>query len=317
LIFDPETATMRVLFAGFVAWCGQATTDIKLSASTFESFSTAFTFNGDYLSMGLHRTLDSVKASGTLQFDMKSKKIKATAVMSADITDRDGTKVTKFNSTISQIVLIDAANLKIHGYVNKSAGMSGGKPVAASTLCQTVAFQSQTTQMASYLTSARLSSAVMMANAMLNMMPHSTSKGVTSFLKKSGTESVWIMINDTTSVPSELVWSKGEQLAVLVFDSWGSSSGDLSAPACTPGVSELDEEFTEGLLGLTDIVGLLEVHPAISEMLYGPRQDDDFGFCTLVTVFCMSGISGAALVLAFAKLSARRNYKSSPLLAAV
>lgn len=222
---------------------------------------------------------------------------------------------TIINTTMSQVVLVDVANSKIHGDVNES-NIADGRQLAGHTICKTKAFPSQYTQMASmYLTSAQLSRAVMMANAMLNMMPHTTYTGVTSFLKESGTESLGIYINDTTGVPLELYWSKGDQLAELFFNSWESSSGDLSAPTCTP--SELDEEFAEGLLGRTDMVGLLEVHPAISEMLYGPGRDDDSGFRTLATVFCISGISGAALVLAFAKVSARRNYKSSPLLVAV
>jgi len=324
------------LFASVLAWCGQATVDIKLSASTFESFSTAFTFRGENLNMpGAApmvnayevQNVDLVKSSGTLQFDLASKKLKVTAVTSADVSLRNGTLV---NSTISSVVLVDVANSKLYVDHHGRWDIPGWTSNCPYTMCKTVAIPIWKTQkLSTYLTTARLTSTVAMAQAMLKspQLSHSTNNGVTSFLRKPkrGEVSLGFSLNDTAGVPSELHFSAAADppysktlLAELFFDNWVSLSGDMSAPTCTP--TKLDEEFDEGLLGLADMVRFLEVHPTISdvsEILYGPRQDDDSGFWTLATVFCICGMSGAALVLAFAKISARRNYKSSSLLAEV
>jgi len=320
---------MRVLFACVFVWCGQATTDIQIAASTFETFTTAFSLTGSNLKMPL-AVVDSVAMSGTLQFDLASKKLKMTSVSSYGMTynkerNINGKVGRTLNGTFSSVVLVDVANSKVHFNVAKETASVSGQALPGYSGCRTLTIPRQRSQKLSmYLTTARLTSAVAMANAMLNMMPHTTADGMATFTNPHGTIAI-----KTTGVPVAVNLTDGTGRAGLIFSRWGSSSGDMSAPTCTP--SELDEEFAGGLFGVRDMVGLLEVHPVIaeaisdaseavldvSEILYGPRQDDDSGFWTLVTVFCISGISGAALVLAFAKISARRNCQSSPLLAEV
>jgi len=309
---------MRVLIAGIVAWCGQATNDINIVASTFESFSTDFTLHGSNLHQPGGNDLDLLSMSGTLQFDMTSKKLKLTSTTSADATLAHGGGTA--NASVASVVLLDLGNSKAYLYETGSAKMNGVPVQGAKSICKTKTIPAQKVQMINrYLTTSQLTRGVAMANSILNMMPHTTADGVATFTKAQGTGVMTVAIK-TTGVPVSVSATQGTESVSLSFSGWQSSTGDMSAPICTP--SELDEEFTEGVIGVTDVARLLEVHPVIdgamsdvSEMLYGP--DDNSGFWTLVTVFCISGMAGASLVLAFVKISARKNYQSSPLLAEV
>lgn len=323
MIFNPETFTMRVLIASLVAWCGQATNDINIVASTYEAFSTDFTLTGSNLHTpsgpAAGSSLDSLSTTGKLQFDMTSKKLKLTATTSADVTLAHGRGTV--NGSVASVLLVDVGNSKVYLYESGSANMSGVPIPGLKTICKTKTIPAQKVQMINmYLTTSRLTGAVAMANSILNMMPHTTADGVATFTKAQGTEVTTVAIK-TSGVPVSISATQGTESVSLSFSGWESSTGDMSAPTCTP--SELDEEFVEGVIGVTDIARLLEVHPVIedtmsdvSEMLYGP-EDDNSGFWTLATVFCISGMAGASLVLAFVKISARKNYQSSPLLAEV
>jgi len=248
------------------------------------------------------------------------------------------------NVTLSSMVVVDLANSKVYANENMSSSGKGRTPLKRSE-CGAFAIPSAKSQEVSkYLTTASFSRGAMMANMVLNMMAHTTADGFATFSTAQNTKSSYWEIPGTKSaslviktngVPVSVSITKGKGTAVLAFSEWESSSGDMTAPVttgtCAIGSMAAHEDSDLGFLGLSGVGELLKVHPLMaeamsdvseaisdaSEMLYGPRPDDDSSFWTLASVFFISGISGAALVLAFAKMiSTRRNY-SAPLLADV
>jgi len=316
---------MRVLFASACVWFVQAATDISIVGSTVEAFSTNFVFSAKNMPVHalptgfvgfqnglaqLTTVADQVQIEGLLQFDYDTKQLKVTARSTMGATTASGSAI---NASASAVVLVDVVNAKVSisetGSATRLLWPDGTTAPKSKHYCETKAMPTWRAQrLTAWLNNINLKKFSMK----LNTFPHTTAGGIATFSTPVATVSI-----KTTGVPVSVVWSKKVTVggsASLTFSNWVSSSGDMTGPSCTS--SEMDEEFIGGILGSSDVVDLLEVpgvFAGLSEMLAETGGDDD-SFWTMASVFFIAGISGAALVLAFAKVSMRKNGQYSPLL---